>query len=149
MELTLPTPLFVSIPKIVRSSKPNNHGLCLLNSIPLSADMKLQGGRRTLTIASSLPETAASVAIAATVVGAAATFLSRRNKDSEAVEAYVRNAKVKVLCLRNCQMKMQSGRGWLRRIWPLDSPQRFLKNGVTVPSALLLDLVVLVVAVGP
>ncbi|KAL0533952.1 hypothetical protein IC582_028228 [Cucumis melo] len=86
MELTLPTPLFVSIPKIVRSSKPNNHGLCLLNSIPLSADMKLQGGRRTLTIASSLPETAASVAIAATVVGAAATFLSRRNKDSEAVE---------------------------------------------------------------
>ncbi|XP_008463221.1 uncharacterized protein LOC103501412 isoform X5 [Cucumis melo] len=65
MELTLPTPLFVSIPK---------------------TDMKLQGGRRTLTIASSLPETAASVAIAATVVGAAATFLSRRNKDSEAVE---------------------------------------------------------------
>ncbi|XP_022998903.1 uncharacterized protein LOC111493423 [Cucurbita maxima] len=90
MELTLPTPLFASSSKIIRDPKPINHGLRLFDSNPISADLKLQGGRRTLTIASSLPETAASVAIAATVVGAAATFLSRRNKDSEAEEIPLR-----------------------------------------------------------
>ncbi|KAB1206101.1 hypothetical protein CJ030_MR7G011654 [Morella rubra] len=37
-------------------------------------------------VSSALPETAASVAIAATVVGAAATILARRTKASEATE---------------------------------------------------------------
>ncbi|XP_022152827.1 uncharacterized protein LOC111020449 [Momordica charantia] len=90
MELTLPTPFSTSFPKIIRGPKPINLGLCSLDSNPLLADVKLQGGKRTLTVASSLPETAASVAIAATVVGAAATLLSRRNKASEAEEIPLR-----------------------------------------------------------
>lgn len=43
-------------------------------------------GRKKFTVSSALPETAASVAIAATVVGAAATFLVRRTKASETTE---------------------------------------------------------------
>lgn len=43
-------------------------------------------GRKTSMVSSALPETAASVAIAATVVGAAATILARRTKASEATE---------------------------------------------------------------
>lgn len=43
-------------------------------------------GRKISTVFSALPETAASVAIAATVVGAAATLLVRKTKGSEATE---------------------------------------------------------------
>ncbi|XP_057781835.1 uncharacterized protein LOC131000084 isoform X2 [Salvia miltiorrhiza] len=46
--------------------------------------------RETVKVLSSLPETAASVAVAATVVGAAATFLMRRTKSSESTEAPTR-----------------------------------------------------------
>lgn len=49
----------------------------------------LEQGRKLPTVSSALPETAASVAIAATVVGAAATLLVRRTKSSEETE--VRN----------------------------------------------------------
>ncbi|XWS74330.1 hypothetical protein CRYUN_Cryun02cG0205700 [Craigia yunnanensis] len=48
-------------------------------------DVKSKEHRRKFsTLSSALPETAASVAIAATVVGAAATFLVRRTKASDA-----------------------------------------------------------------
>ena len=43
-------------------------------------------GRKTSLVSSALPETAASVAIAATIVGAAATLLVRRTKASEVTE---------------------------------------------------------------
>ena len=44
---------------------------------------KSQGqGRKIFKVSCALPETAASVAIAATVVGAAATILARRSKAS-------------------------------------------------------------------
>jgi uncharacterized membrane protein YjjB (DUF3815 family) len=43
-------------------------------------------GRKTSMVSSALPETAASVAIAATIVGAAATLLVRRSKASEVTE---------------------------------------------------------------
>ncbi|KAJ4725052.1 Cell division cycle protein 48-like protein [Melia azedarach] len=46
----------------------------------------LEQGRKLPTVSSALPETAASVAIAATVVGAAATLLVRRTKSSEETE---------------------------------------------------------------
>ncbi|KAG5238047.1 hypothetical protein OIU79_013527 [Salix purpurea] len=49
-----------------------------------SIDVRLQEqGRKTSTVCYSLPETAAPVAIAATVVGAAITLLVRRNKPTE------------------------------------------------------------------
>jgi len=55
-----------------------------------SIDVKLQEqGRKTSTVCYSLPETAASVAIAATAVGAAITLLVRRNKPYEADEVRV------------------------------------------------------------
>ncbi|XVE59051.1 hypothetical protein DITRI_Ditri05aG0013900 [Diplodiscus trichospermus] len=54
-------------------------------------DVKSKQHRRKLyTLCSALPETAASVAIAATVVGAAATFLVRRTKASDAAEVPTR-----------------------------------------------------------
>ncbi|KAL8515974.1 hypothetical protein ACS0TY_014604 [Phlomoides rotata] len=43
--------------------------------------------RESVRRVSALPETAASVAVAATVVGAAATFLIRRSKSSQVTEA--------------------------------------------------------------
>ncbi|GAV62627.1 hypothetical protein CFOL_v3_06150, partial [Cephalotus follicularis] len=53
----------------------------------LLLDVYSQKQRRKLSVVSyALPETAASVVIAATVVGAAATLLARRNKASEATE---------------------------------------------------------------
>ena len=52
-----------------------------------SIDVKLQKQKRKAsTISSALPETAASVAIAAAVVGAAATVLARRTKATETDE---------------------------------------------------------------
>ncbi|KAK7262272.1 hypothetical protein RJT34_29838 [Clitoria ternatea] len=49
-------------------------------------NVKLQLQRRRVsTVSSALPETAASVAVAATLVGAAATLFVRRSKNSESV----------------------------------------------------------------
>ncbi|KAJ4829678.1 hypothetical protein Tsubulata_007473 [Turnera subulata] len=80
MELALHTLSFASSsPKLFRD----------LNSQarrdPISIDVKLQG-RKGSTLSCALPETAASVAFAATVVGVAATFLVRRTKPSEEEE---------------------------------------------------------------
>ncbi|XAR59716.1 hypothetical protein NMG60_11015658 [Bertholletia excelsa] len=48
---------------------------------------KLNEPRKVTSVTSSaLPETAASIAVAATVVGAAVTLLARRTKDAEATE---------------------------------------------------------------
>ncbi|XP_059659447.1 uncharacterized protein LOC132306179 [Cornus florida] len=55
------------------------------SSFPFYVKSKEPRDRRSI-ISSALPETAASVAVAATVVGAAATFLVRRTKASEATE---------------------------------------------------------------
>ncbi|PON66507.1 Transmembrane protein [Parasponia andersonii] len=50
-------------------------------------DMKSQEpGKRVSIITSALPETAASIAIAATVIGAAATLLVQRNKANKPTE---------------------------------------------------------------
>ncbi|CAA2973367.1 PREDICTED: uncharacterized protein LOC105959113 [Olea europaea subsp. europaea] len=51
----------------------------------LSKHVKVKAGE-TFRISSALPETVASVAVAATVVGAAATILRRRTKSSEVTE---------------------------------------------------------------
>ncbi|XP_057456100.1 uncharacterized protein LOC130747245 [Lotus japonicus] len=53
-------------------------------SLPtFSKNVKSQLQRRGLSVSSALPETAASVAVAATLVGAAATLLAKRSKASE------------------------------------------------------------------
>ncbi|KAL5565761.1 hypothetical protein UlMin_028925 [Ulmus minor] len=49
-------------------------------------DKKSQGKWKRVSVNSALPETAASVAIAATIVGAAATLLVQRNKASKETE---------------------------------------------------------------
>lgn len=52
-----------------------------------SDDVKLQElGKRASTVTSALPETAASVVIATTVVGAAATLLVQRSKAPKETE---------------------------------------------------------------
>ncbi|KAM7502096.1 hypothetical protein LguiB_001000 [Lonicera macranthoides] len=57
------------------------------NSIfPFSLKSK-EVGEKVSIISAGLPETAASIAVAATVVGAAATLLVRRTKASETTEA--------------------------------------------------------------
>lgn len=55
----------------------------------LVIDIRYRQGEKSSTVPAALPETAASVAIAATVVGAAATILSRRTKGSEATEVHI------------------------------------------------------------
>ncbi|KAJ7947857.1 Cell division cycle protein 48-like protein [Quillaja saponaria] len=58
-----------------------------LSSATFSLNVKSQEqGRRLSTVSSAIPETAASLAVAATFVGAAATILVRRTKASEAAE---------------------------------------------------------------
>ncbi|XP_027348254.1 uncharacterized protein LOC113859757 [Abrus precatorius] len=53
--------------------------------------VKLQWQRRRLsTVSSALPETVASVAVAATLVGAAATLLVKRSKTSESTQIQFR-----------------------------------------------------------
>lgn len=55
-----------------------------------SVDKKPQEqGKRVCIITPALPETAASVAIAATVVGAAATLLVQRSKSSKTTEVLI------------------------------------------------------------
>ncbi|XP_040992823.1 uncharacterized protein LOC121239612 [Juglans microcarpa x Juglans regia] len=78
MEHALHALSFPSFSKTIRDFKHN--------SCPLRDGKSQEPGRKTLTVSSALPETAASVAIAATVVGAAATFLVRRTKASETPE---------------------------------------------------------------
>lgn len=69
-----------------------------------SVDMKSQEqGKRLSIITSALPETAASVAIAATVVGAAATLLVQRNKASKPTEVCTLIALV--IMLNACKIK--------------------------------------------
>lgn len=46
----------------------------------------IKPARRVLKVSSALVETAASIAVAATLVGAATTILVKRNKSSEAIE---------------------------------------------------------------
>lgn len=46
----------------------------------------IKPARRVLKVSSALVETAASIAVAATIVGAATTILVKRNKSSEAIE---------------------------------------------------------------
>ncbi|KAH0692144.1 hypothetical protein KY285_019241 [Solanum tuberosum] len=63
----------------------------LCTSIHPSGSIKLkEPARRVLKVSSAVLETAASIAVAATVVGAAATILVRRNKASETIEAPLR-----------------------------------------------------------
>ncbi|KAJ9558971.1 hypothetical protein OSB04_013585 [Centaurea solstitialis] len=58
------------------------------NTFPRSSYIPfLTKPKETLRIPHGLPETAASVAVAATVVGAAATLLARRTKSTEAAQA--------------------------------------------------------------
>ncbi|RVW17516.1 hypothetical protein CK203_083473 [Vitis vinifera] len=69
-----------------RDFKPHIHNAFDPDPISLT-DVKLQAQRRKICrVSYALPETAASVAIAATVVGAAATLLVRRSRPSEATE---------------------------------------------------------------
>ncbi|KAF3642543.1 putative serine/threonine-protein kinase-like [Capsicum annuum] len=60
------------------------------NIYPTVSTKSKESASRVLKVSSALAETAASVAVAATVVGAAATILVRRNKASKAVEALPR-----------------------------------------------------------
>ncbi|KAK9664071.1 hypothetical protein RND81_14G017800 [Saponaria officinalis] len=68
--------------------------LLSLHTISLFRESKapnLQARRRTmLRTSATLPETAVSVAVAATIVGAAATLLLKRTKDSEISQAPVK-----------------------------------------------------------
>ncbi|KAJ8535513.1 hypothetical protein K7X08_023233 [Anisodus acutangulus] len=54
---------------------------------PPGSTKSKEHARRVLKVSSALAETAVSIAVAATVVGAAATILVRRTKASEAIEA--------------------------------------------------------------
>ncbi|KAM3291102.1 hypothetical protein P3S67_019391 [Capsicum chacoense] len=60
------------------------------NIYPAVSTKSKESASRVLKVSSALAETAASVAVAATVVGAAATILVRRNKASKAIEALPR-----------------------------------------------------------
>ncbi|XVF46271.1 hypothetical protein PTKIN_Ptkin03bG0014500 [Pterospermum kingtungense] len=86
MELSLYSLTFASYSKSFGDSWPK------VQTVPdyrvcSSIDMKSKEHRRKLSaLSSALPETAASVAIAATVVGAAATFLVSKTKASDAIE---------------------------------------------------------------
>ncbi|PIN03547.1 hypothetical protein CDL12_23918 [Handroanthus impetiginosus] len=68
----------------------NSKSSVLQNLGHLSVKKAKIGGRGTVRIPPALPETAASIAVAATVVGAAATFLVKRAKSSEVSEVPTR-----------------------------------------------------------
>ncbi|XVF20288.1 hypothetical protein REPUB_Repub11eG0185100 [Reevesia pubescens] len=86
MELSVHSLTFASYSKTFRDSWPKVQST-LDYRVCSSIHVKSKEHRRKLsTPSSALPETAASVAIAATVVGAAATFLVRRTKASDATE---------------------------------------------------------------
>ncbi|KAK9279470.1 hypothetical protein L1049_013149 [Liquidambar formosana] len=104
MELPLQTLPFASFSKTNRESKPKVRNAFVLLSP--SIDVKSQG-RKVSTVSSALLETAASVAVAATVVGAAASLLVRRtkdseNKDSEAIEPSKVEAQIPLTVCEDC-----------------------------------------------
>ncbi|CAL5424178.1 unnamed protein product [Camellia sinensis] len=86
MELTLQTLSFAPFPKTVRDSKLKNHCTFERNHHSASCVKSKEPRRKISVISSALLETAASVAVAATVVGTAATLLVRRTKASEETE---------------------------------------------------------------
>lgn len=90
---TLP---IASFSKTIRESKPKVRNAFVL--MPPSIGVKPQG-RKISTVSSALLETAASVAVAATVVGGAATLLVRRIK-SEAAESLKVETEIP---LKNCE----------------------------------------------
>lgn len=71
---------------------------------PNAKKSKVQVGKN-LKISSALPETAASIAVAATVVGAAATLLVRRTKASAEIEVQSKTAN-KLLNQSKISLKM-------------------------------------------
>ncbi|KAA8544109.1 hypothetical protein F0562_022120 [Nyssa sinensis] len=85
MELTLQTRPFAFFSNTTRNSKLKDHNANERKSCSLFY-VKSDPREKISTISSALVETAASVAVAATVVGAAATLLARRNKASKATE---------------------------------------------------------------
>ncbi|KAL3850420.1 hypothetical protein ACJIZ3_012302 [Penstemon smallii] len=72
---------------IASFSYPKTSNPILQQSVGSQFSCKENRCRERVRVLSALPETAASIAVAATIVGAAATFLARRSKSSEAVEA--------------------------------------------------------------
>ncbi|KAK2643420.1 hypothetical protein Ddye_025183 [Dipteronia dyeriana] len=84
MELALQSLSSFSFSDINRDMKKACFGMHS-KSFPL-IDIRSRQGEKLSTVSSALLETAASVAIAAAVVGAAATVLSRRTKGSEATQ---------------------------------------------------------------
>ncbi|KAL5765718.1 hypothetical protein ACOSP7_016335 [Xanthoceras sorbifolium] len=84
MELALQSSSSFSFSNINRDMKKACNGMHS-KSLPL-IDIRSRRREKLSTVTSALLETAASVAVAATVVGAAATLLSRRTKGSEGTE---------------------------------------------------------------
>ncbi|XP_025684907.1 uncharacterized protein [Arachis hypogaea] len=110
-----------------------------LPSLPSSSNnvksQQLQG-RRLSTVSFALPETAASVAVTATLVAAAATLLVNRTKSSD---SSTQSAMEKDSCSRNDRTKAQRGQDHKLRTWLLDSQQGFQRSGAIAQSALLAD----------
>ncbi|KAK8641576.1 hypothetical protein V6N13_010972 [Hibiscus sabdariffa] len=86
MELSLQSLTFASYCKTFGDSRSNVQSALEYRAWPL-INVKSKEHRRKLSTRSlALPETAASVAIAAAIVGGAATLLARRTKASDAIE---------------------------------------------------------------
>ncbi|KAK4440708.1 hypothetical protein Salat_0405700 [Sesamum alatum] len=83
MALRLQTP---TLPVASFNYTGNSKSRVLQNFSSQRANNANTRGRETIRILSALPETAASVVVAATIVGAAATYLVRRTKSSEETE---------------------------------------------------------------
>ncbi|PPD77770.1 hypothetical protein GOBAR_DD25319 [Gossypium barbadense] len=86
MELSLQTLTFTSYCRTLGDSWPKVQSALDHRAFSLITAKPKEHRRKLATPSLALPETAASVAIAATVVGAAATFLVRRTKASDATE---------------------------------------------------------------
>ncbi|KAK6144420.1 hypothetical protein DH2020_021240 [Rehmannia glutinosa] len=126
----------------------------------LSASKAKSQRGEAVRIVCALPETAASIVVAATVVGAAATFLRRRTKSSEVTEAPTKTCED---CGGSGVCSECNGEGFvlkrlsegsaekarlMAKIWQLDTQPGFQRSGATAQSAPLLDLVLHAVAVG-
>ncbi|XP_016688714.1 uncharacterized protein [Gossypium hirsutum] len=90
MELSLQTLTFTSYCRTLGDSWPKVQSALDHRAFSLITAKPKEHRRKLATPSLALPETAASVAIAATVVGAAATFLVRRTKASDATEVPLR-----------------------------------------------------------
>ncbi|KAA3489512.1 transmembrane protein [Gossypium australe] len=90
MELSLQTLTFTSYCRTLGDSWPKVQSALDHRAFSLITSKPKEHRRKLATPSLALPETAASVAIAATVVGAAATFLVRRTKASDATEVPLR-----------------------------------------------------------